>query len=573
MAGHISEVVDTSCKSRKASVLECRVCDNVFGTQGEKTPRLLFCGHTLCHACLTRLPQQQQQQQNVIQCPFDRQPTNLGPNGVWDLKKNFALLELIERLEVVNEKASSEKMFFSTTFLERERELSIACCDENEEHVAVVYCTTCGTHLCEQCSQTTHATRTLAKHRRIPLSEKPREKPKCPYHTSHVTEFTCLETDCQTAPLMCYICKDYGRHKGHAHNLLELEAEKMRSTASTSVQRLRHFMEEVGETARRLENVQQELISSPPDSRTRSTMDQVNCGSSELAKQRVRAYFQGLRDQLSRQEVAALTVVETYIRERLCFIRQHEEDIGDILSQVAAVCSHISRAVKQDDARVILAAPEIRHMLDTVETQQKQFSEINSDQLFPDASIPITFTKDNRVHIGPKIEMRVVTLGLDSSGKTSILFKLKQNEFVQTIPTIGFNVETLEYKNIKFTVWDVGGQPKLRPLWKHYYLNTQAVIFVIDSSNKDRLDEAHSELVKLISEKELRDACLLILLNKQDIHGCLTIEEISDKLSLYKLCCGRSWHLQACDAPSGTGLYDGLDWLSRQLVAAGVHDI
>ncbi len=81
--------------------------------------------------------------------------------------------------------------------------------------------------------------------------------------------------------------------------------------------------------------------------------------------------------------------------------------------------------------------------------------------------------KDNRVHIGPKIEMRVVTLGLDGAGKTSLLFKLKQDEFVTTIPTIGFNVETLDYKNVKFTVWDVGGQHKLRPLWKHYYLNTQ----------------------------------------------------------------------------------------------------
>ena len=115
----------------------------------------------------------------------------------------------------------------------------------------------------------------------------------------------------------------------------------------------------------------------------------------------------------------------------------------------------------------------MRQMMETVENQQKQFAESNNEQILPDASIPITFTKDNRVHIGPKIEMRVVTLGLDGSGKTSILFKLKQNEFVQTIPTIGFNVETLEYKNIKFTVWDVGGQPKLRPLWKHYYLNTQ----------------------------------------------------------------------------------------------------
>ena len=66
-----------------------------------------------------------------------------------------------------------------------------------------------------QCSDTTHGTRTLAKHRRIPLSEKPREKPKCPNHTSHVTEFTCLEKECESSPLMCYICKDYGRHKGN----------------------------------------------------------------------------------------------------------------------------------------------------------------------------------------------------------------------------------------------------------------------------------------------------------------------------------------------------------------------
>jgi small GTP-binding protein len=69
--------------------------------------------------------------------------------------------------------------------------------------------------------------------------------------------------------------------------------------------------------------------------------------------------------------------------------------------------------------------------------------------------------------------MRVVILGLDGAGKTSLLCKLKQGEFVPTIPTIGFNVETLEFRNVKITLWDVGGQHKLRPLWKHYYLNTQ----------------------------------------------------------------------------------------------------
>ena len=246
----------------------------------------------------------------------------------------------------------------------------------------------------------------------------------------------------------------------------------------------------------------------------------------------------------------------------------------NIWSQVAEVCIQCDRVVRQDDARVLLAAPEIDLLLTGVDQQQQQFSGI-TDQLAPtlDSAIPITFTKDNRVHIGPKIEMRVVTLGLDGAGKTTILFKLKQNEFVPSIPTIGFNVETLEFKNVKITLWDVGGQHKLRPLWKHYYLNTQAVIFVLDASNRDRLGEAQNELVKLLSEKELKDASLLILANKQDEVGCASIEEITDQFCLYKMCCGRSWHIQACDAKSGEGLQEGLEWLSRQLVAAGLQDL
>lgn len=103
-----------------------------------------------------------------------------------------------------------------------------------------------------------------------------------------------------------------------------------------------------------------------------------------------------MRDQLTRQEVAALTVVDTYVRERLCFIRQHEEDIDLMLNQVNIVCNHISKAIRQDDARVILAASEIRQMIETVEAQQKQFAEINNEQLLPDASIPITFTKGKK---------------------------------------------------------------------------------------------------------------------------------------------------------------------------------
>jgi small GTP-binding protein len=81
----------------------------------------------------------------------------------------------------------------------------------------------------------------------------------------------------------------------------------------------------------------------------------------------------------------------------------------------------------------------------------------------------------------------------------------------------GFNVETVEYKNIQFTVWDVGGQDKIRPLWRHYFQNTQGIIFVVDSNDRDRVVEAREELQRMLNEDELRDALLLVFANKQDL--------------------------------------------------------
>jgi ADP-ribosylation factor protein 1 len=115
--------------------------------------------------------------------------------------------------------------------------------------------------------------------------------------------------------------------------------------------------------------------------------------------------------------------------------------------------------------------------------------------------------------IGKK-EMRILMVGLDAAGKTTILYKLKLGEVVTTIPTIGFNVETVDYKNISFTVWDVGGQDKIRLLWRHYYQNTQGLIFVVDSNDRDRIDDAREELHKMLSEEELKEAVLLVFANK-----------------------------------------------------------
>jgi len=155
-------------------------------------------------------------------------------------------------------------------------------------------------------------------------------------------------------------------------------------------------------------------------------------------------------------------------------------------------------------------------------------------------------------------------VGLDAAGKTTILYKLKLGEIVTTIPTIGFNVETVEYKNINFTVWDVGGQDKIRPLWRHYFQNTQGLIFVVDSNDRERINEAHDELNKMLNEDELRDAAVLVFANKQDLPNAMSVAEITDKLGLHSLR-SRKWYIQSTCATSGDGLYEGLDWLSNVL--------
>merc|ERR1719322_987480 len=153
-----------------------------------------------------------------------------------------------------------------------------------------------------------------------------------------------------------------------------------------------------------------------------------------------------------------------------------------------------------------------------------------------------------------KKEARILMLGLDAAGKTTILFKIKLGEVVQSIPTIGFNVETIEFKNCKLNVWDVGGQDKIRPMWKHYFQNAEGLIFVVDSSDRKRI---------MVAEEDLKETVLLVFANKQDI-AVMDVKEIIDKLDLTSLK-GRAWHCQGTSAISGQGLNEGMTWLIKKL--------
>ncbi|XP_040564737.1 ADP-ribosylation factor-like protein 4C [Lepeophtheirus salmonis] len=154
-------------------------------------------------------------------------------------------------------------------------------------------------------------------------------------------------------------------------------------------------------------------------------------------------------------------------------------------------------------------------------------------------------------------------IGLDSSGKTTVLYRLKFDQYMNTAPTIGFNCEKVRTGGVNFLVWDVGGQDKLRPLWRSYTRCTDGIIFVIDSCQVDRLEEAKLELLKIC--KSNKSVPLLILANKQDLPEACSTSKLESSLGLKDLGVNTPWHIQSTCAVTGEGLEEGMDKLHRMI--------
>lgn len=157
-------------------------------------------------------------------------------------------------------------------------------------------------------------------------------------------------------------------------------------------------------------------------------------------------------------------------------------------------------------------------------------------------------------------EFKICMIGLDAAGKTTILYKLHLGEVVSTYPTIGSNVEEVSYKNMRFQVWDLGGQDMLRQTWKTYFINTHALIMVVDSADTARLDLARKELHHILESEDLTNACVLVFANKQDMRNASSAAELSEALALHAITT-HPWHIQACSAIRGQGLFEGLEWI------------
>ncbi|KAK6174672.1 hypothetical protein SNE40_017905 [Patella caerulea] len=158
---------------------------------------------------------------------------------------------------------------------------------------------------------------------------------------------------------------------------------------------------------------------------------------------------------------------------------------------------------------------------------------------------------------------RILMVGLDAAGKTTLLYKIKLDENVMTIPTIGFNVETVSpVKGVTFTMWDVGGQDKIRPLWRHYFQNSDAVLYVVDSADHERLQEAQDELMTVCDSDEMRGVPIVVLANKQDLNGAMSASALIDGLNLRKFT-DRKWFVQGTCAVTGDGIFPAMKELSR----------
>lgn len=168
-------------------------------------------------------------------------------------------------------------------------------------------------------------------------------------------------------------------------------------------------------------------------------------------------------------------------------------------------------------------------------------------------------------------DKKVMISGLDYAGKTTLLYKMKLGEVVTTFPTIGMNIEKVQYKSMEFLAHDVGGRCSMHALLKYITDNTTGIIFVVDANDRERLEWAHDELQRLLTLETMADVPLLILLNKQDLKGAISPDEFSalwkakEERDKKRIVSSRQTLIQPCSVIVEEGISEGMLWLTSQM--------
>ncbi|XP_023676228.1 ADP-ribosylation factor-like protein 3 [Paramormyrops kingsleyae] len=166
----------------------------------------------------------------------------------------------------------------------------------------------------------------------------------------------------------------------------------------------------------------------------------------------------------------------------------------------------------------------------------------------------------------PDQEVRILLLGLDNGGKTTLLKQLASEDVSHITPTQGFNVKSVQSQGFRLNVWDIGGQRKIRPYWRNYFENTDVLIYVIDSADRKRFEETGQELAELLDEEKLSGVPVLVFANKQDLLTAAPASEIAEGLNLHTIR-DRIWQIQSCSALTGEGVQDGMTWVCKSINA------
>jgi ADP-ribosylation factor 1/2 len=174
---------------------------------------------------------------------------------------------------------------------------------------------------------------------------------------------------------------------------------------------------------------------------------------------------------------------------------------------------------------------------------------------------------------GEKREFKLVIVGLDAAGKTTILNKMRFDEVMPTAPTIGVNTEDIQIRNVNIKVFDLAGQEKMRNVWKYYYSSIEGIIFVLDSTRADRIQEARDELVSLLANEEARHIPVLVFANKQDLPTSIKSQEMVEMLGIGDYVNKKPVSIvrvQESSAVQDQGLLEGFEWIVDKIITMGI---
>ncbi|KJH49326.1 ADP-ribosylation factor family protein [Dictyocaulus viviparus] len=338
---------------------------------------------------------------------------------------------------------------------------------------------------------------------------------------------------------------------GHAHVLIECETDDLREKLQTSISELSKSILKANALKRRMQMVATILS------------NRQNGPFSEALAQ-VRTHFNRLRESLSRDEEAAVDALISHVNIRVAALYMNIEQLEAVSTRLTTTSTELQRSLVLDRSQLVERKNDLLALSETARLDVIR----SPEESLLSTLIPYSISRTNRLHFGHYEDARVVLLGLEGSGKTTLLRALMKAPYAPDIPpTNGFTVDSIHYKNFRLHLWDVSGLNRSQNLWKHYHSNTQAIVFVVDSSAPERFPDVVRAVEEVLDDTHVDSCQFLLVVNRKTSENtnCPSISSLLGSVSRI----GQPLKVHYCDAASGRGVPELLDYLVDSLVPRG----